>query len=125
MADIERSFEEWLIAFNPRMAILYSYAKSNLPASPEERHGDIEKSIHHSDEAARLLADAESYLTQATAIAVMKWKRDDSLNADERRAMVKDEVRKIKRLCDGLSVTERSIKDRIYSSLNANKARMI
>lgn len=121
----ELSLDEWLEKHNPLMAKLYAYAKSSLPATPEERHGDIEKAIHHADESARLLADAESYLTQATAQAVLKWKDDDTLTGDERKAMVKDAVRSIKRLCDGLSITERSIKDRIYASLNANKARMI
>lgn len=122
MAD--KSLEEWLECFSPRFAALYAYAKSPLPNDIGERHNDIEKAIHFGDEVGRLLADAESYLTQHTAQAVLLVKEQHGdLNADERKTIIKDTVRKIQRLVDGLAVTERSIKDRVYVGLNANRSR--
>ena len=121
---MDLTFEEWLVKYNPRMAALYAYAKSPLPNDIGERHVDIEKGIHMGDEAGRLLADADSYLTNRTAQAILTCRDlNPDLNADERRAMVKDAVRKEKRLVDGLEVTAQTIKDRIYAHLNANRSR--
>lgn len=122
----EKTLDQWLEAFSPRFAALYAYAKSPLPNDPGERSVDIESAIHHGDEAGRLKADAESYLTQAMAQAVLTCKDlNPGLTANERKLLVKDGVRKIQRLVDGLTVTERSIKDRIYAAFNANKSRML
>ena len=118
----ERSLESWITAFSPRFEALYAFAKSPLPVDVGERQVDIERAIHLGDECGRLLADCKSYLTQHTAQAVLSVKTTyDKLNADERKMLVKDAVRKIQRLVDGLEITERAIKERVYVHMNANR----
>lgn len=120
------TFENWLVAHSKRFSDLYEYAKSPLPTDIGERQMDVEKAIRCGDDTSRLLADACSFLTMHTAQAVLSVKEaHKELTADERKLLVKDAVRKIQRIVDGLAVTERSIKDRIYAAFSANRARMI
>ena len=75
-------------------------------------------------DAARLLADAESFLVQAEAQAVFAVRKTHKdLTADERRKIAKDSVRHIQRLVDGISATHQSIRSRIFVGMNQNRSR--
>ena len=123
MTDSELTLSEWLATTKERRAGLEAYAKSPLPRDISERHADIETAIQGADDSGRLLADLESYLSQAKAQALFSaLEKYPDLNARERDLVIRSEVRAIQRLVDGMHVTDRTIKDRIFSSLNANRA---
>lgn len=114
---------EWLEQTEMLRADLYVYGKSPLPLEHGQRHTDTDEAINKSDTVGRLVADADSFLTQYTAKAVLSVKREfPDTSADERKILVKDSVREIQHIRDGLKVTERTIRDRIYTSMNANRA---
>lgn len=120
----ELSLVEWLEQTRARREELDAYGRSPLPTDAGERHMDLEAAIQNGDDAGRLRADAESFLSQYLAQAVMKFsQRRDEFTADERKALVRDSVRDIQRLVDGLTVTERTIKSRIFAAMNANRSR--
>jgi len=120
----ELTLEQWLESTAERRAELEAYARSPLPDSPEGRHQDLDAAIQSADDAGRLLADCESYLSQAEAQAVfVAREKHEDLTADERKKVVKAETRHLRRLWDGLSVTHQSIKNRIYGNMNANRSR--
>ena len=115
---------EWLTQTQTRRDELAEYGASPLPLEAGERHMDLEKAIQNGDDAGRLLADIQSFLTQATAQAVLDVRSSfDQLGADERKLLVKNKVRDIQRIADGLAVTQSSIRSRIFSTLNANRSR--
>lgn len=123
MTNAELTLPEWLTATGERRGELETYAKSPLPRDASERHADIETAIQSADDSGRLLADLESYLSQAKAQAMFSaLEKYPDLNARERDLVIRSEVRAIKRIVDGMHVTDRTIKDRIFSSLNANRA---
>ncbi len=114
---------EWIAQTQPRRDELDAFARSPLPTGADV-HGETNKLIECEDDAQRFLADAESFLTQYTAQAIfcVRAKHPNS-NADERKAHVKDEVRDIQRLVDGISVTARTISSRRFLMMNAARSR--
>jgi hypothetical protein len=118
------TLEEWLEQTEAQRTKLYEYGRSALATEAGERHLDMDKAIQNADDAGRLRADAESFLSQALAKAVLKYSaKRDEFTAEERNKLVRNEVRDIQRLVDGLAVTERTIKNRIYAVMNANRSR--
>lgn len=118
------TFDDWLQSTEERRNDLAEYGKTPLPADIGERHADMDKAIQGADDAGRLLADAESFLSQHFAQSILSMRdRYPDLSAKEREAIVRSEVRDIQRIVDGLAVTARTIKSRIMSNLNANRAR--
>lgn len=117
------SFDEWLSQTQARRDDLAEYARSPLPIG-NDSHGEVNTLIAAEDDAQRLLADAQTYLTQATAVAVLfiKGKYPEN-SADERRILVKDAVRDIQRLVDGIEVTARAMSSRRFLSMNINRSR--
>jgi len=116
---------EWLESTSTRREELEAYALAPLPTDAGERHLDIEKAIQSADDSGRLLADAEQYLTHAKAQAMFAaLKEHDDLTAKERELVIKDAVRQVQRLVDGLTVTSRTIHDRIFAQQNANRSRL-
>lgn len=121
--DEPLTLEEWLISTAEIRAKLVKYGKEPLPSDAGQRHLDLDTAIQNSEEIGNLLADAESYLIQHMAQATLTAKTDfPSFSADERKIFAKDKVKQIQRLCDGISVAGRAIRDRIYVSMNANRA---
>lgn len=117
------SFPDWLTQTQARRDELDAYARSPLPIG-NDSHGEINTLIAAEDDAQRLLADAQTYLTQATAVAVLFIKgRYPDNSADERRILVKDAVRDIQRLTDGIEVTARAMSNRRYLHMNAARSR--
>jgi len=121
----ELTLDEWLASTAERREELISYSKSELPKDAGERHTDIEKAIQNASDAGSLLADAEGFLAHATAKAVLEIRRiHDDLDANERKALVKDAVRDVQRLVDGIAVTHRAIQSRIFANMNAGRTRL-
>lgn len=104
----ELTFDGWLSATADERAAIIEFSKQAVL--------DVDKAIQKSDECGKLEKRAEWYLTQATARATLTSKtKYPQLSADERRIMVKDEVKNIQYILDAYVVTGRSIRDRIYS----------
>ena len=123
MKDLTLS--EWLTSTQERRDELDAYGKSPLPADAGERHADIEKAIQSADDSGRLLADAESYLTQAEALAVFSVRKDHpEITAREREIVARAVVRDVQRLVEGVRTTNRTINQRIFVIQNANRSRL-
>lgn len=119
------NLSDWLISTQEKRDELDAYGKSPLPLDAGERHVEIERAIQNADDSGRLLADAESFLSQAKAQAVLAMiDKYPDLSSKEREIMVKDAVRGVQRLVDGISVTNRTINHRIFVIQNANRARL-
>ena len=120
----ELILSEWLEATQSRRTELLAYAKSPLPVDISERHADLDMAIRAEDDLGQLLSDAESFLAQYTAQAVLAMREKYSdLSAKERELMIKAEVKDIRRVVDGIDVTSRTVKSRIFAILNANRSR--
>lgn len=119
----ELSLEDWLSSTQSRRNELDDFARSPLPIG-NDAYGETNKLIESEDDANRLLADAESFLTQYTAKAVLGVRaRYPDSSADERKIHIKDSVRTIQRLVDGIQVTARSIANRRFITMNVNRSR--
>lgn len=119
----ELSLVEWLEQTESKREELYDFSKSKLPVGVSSSD-DMDKTIQAVDDAGRLLADAECFLIQETAQAVLDVKgKYEHLSADERKYMVKDRIRNMKRIVDGIGITHATIKNRLFSILNANRSR--
>lgn len=114
---------EWLESTQARRDELDAFVRSPLPIG-NDSFGDFNKLIANEDDANRLLADANTFLTQAQAQAVLsiKAKYPDN-SADERKILIKDAIRDIQRLVDGIEVTARGISNRRYLAMNQNRSR--
>ncbi len=119
------TLDQWLEQTQGRRDELDAFGKSPMPIDAVERGGETQKLLKNEDDAARLLADAESFLSEAEGIAI-KTVRDKypDYTADERRKQAKSEVRDIQRLVDGLGITLKTISNRRFSQMNANRARL-
>ena len=108
------------------------FCRSETPNDFGLMGADIDFSIRKAEQAGQLLADAEYYLTQETAKAMISVRKDaDSLPEDatsptgtERAAIVKDWVKDIQRLVSGLEVVCRTLNSRIRSACNARRSRI-
>lgn len=124
-ASIDLTLEEWLTATEERRDELDKYSMSPLPADISERHADTDECIQSESDACRLLADAESYLSQFKAQSVLAIKdKYPDLSAKEREVMLKDSIRDVQRLVDGLAVTAKTLSNRRFHSMNANRSRL-
>ena len=113
---------EWLEKNSALMGKLIEHIKSPMPDSFESRLNEVESDIKLKDEAERLLADCETFLTQETARAILEVRsKHPDLNSEERKAFVKLSVRDVQRIHDGIEVSCRGIKDRMIACLNANR----
>jgi len=122
MIDEPLDLASWLDATQSRRDELDAFAVSAMPCA-EDRDADIEKAIAAGHDAGKLAADSESYLTHAKAVAMYDLLKED-LNSKQVDLGIKDRVRDIQRLADGLSVCNRTLQNRIYSSLNARRSRL-
>lgn len=117
-------FESWLEQTQAKRDELAEYGRSPMNTDAGERILDMDKAIQNSDDAGRLRADAEAYLTQYMAQAWLEvCKKYEDHPAKVREVLVKDRVRDIQRIVDGISITERTIKNRIYAAMNQNRSR--
>lgn len=118
----EISFEDWLFQSQARRDELAEFVRSPLPIG-NDAAGELSTLILAEDDAQRMLADVHTFLTQAQAKAVLDIKtRYPENSADERRILVKDAIRDIQRLADGIEVTARGISNRRFLTMNAARA---
>lgn len=118
----ELTITEWLEATQARRDELDALGVSPMPIA-EDREAAIEKAIAAGHDAGKLLADAEGYLTHAKAQAMYSLLKED-LNARDRELAIKAQVQPIQRLVDGLTVTNRTIQNRVFAIQNANRSRL-
>ena len=120
--DLELS--DWLEQTQERRDELAEYGGSPLPIEPGQRHSEMEKAIAAADDADRLLADAESFLSQTREQAVFSIReRHPDLTSREREVLERARVREVQRLVDGAAATARTIRSRIFAIQNQNRAR--
>lgn len=112
------TLSEWLEQTEGQRADLYAYAKTPLPSDLSERHADEDKAIQASDDAGRLLSDCQYFLTQEIARQTLAV---TGMSAPERRAVVKDKVKDLQRLVDGIQVTATTLKSRIFLSMSQGR----
>ncbi len=123
VADVEVGLSDWLDSTKELREALSAFGKSPLPMDAGERHAEFDRLIQNESDALTLLADSESYLSQATAQAVLAMKdRHPDVSAREREILVKASVRDLQRLTDGLSITARIIANRRFIAMNANRS---
>ena len=115
--------ESWLEQTAELRKTLEIYGKSPISTDIGERQNDMDIAIQHADDAGRLRADCQSFLTQGTAQAVLKWSKQDEFTYEDRKALVRQDVNNLKRLLDGMKITEGLIKIRIYVLMNLNRSR--
>ncbi len=120
----ELELTEWLEQTQEHRDCLANYGRSPMTTDAGERQLDIDKAIQNSDEIGRLKADADAFLTQHTAQAWLEvCKKYEEHPAKVREILVRDRVRDLQRIVDGIEITERTIKNRIYAAMNANRSR--
>ncbi len=104
------TFNEWLSETESERGRLIAFGKG-IPSSL-----DAGAAITASDEAARLLADAESFLTQAEAYAVLEMKKKyPDMSSRERAVMEKEAVRDIQLIVDACRITHKSCVSRYFN----------
>lgn len=118
MKDSDNCFDDslnkYLEANAERISILSDAAKG-------KERVDFEAVVNRESEADNLRDDIKEMLIEATAIATMKFAKDENLNANEKQIMVKSEVRKIQRLLDSLSTTAKMLSARRFQIWNVNR----
>lgn len=122
--EYEQDLNDWLIGTQAARDALVRYCQSPLPNDIGQRHIDVELAIQNRDDAGRLLAELNEFLSHELARETIRIKNDcPGYSADERKLLVRDSVRHVQMLADVLSVTSTTIKERIYANLNANRSR--
>lgn len=120
---MNKEFLDWLTQTQAKRDSLCEYGLSQVPQDGIERGQDMDRAISMCDNACRLLADAESFLTHAKAQAVLSIKEKyPDFTARERERLEADTVKDVQRIYDGLEITTRTIKSRIFSAMNKNRA---
>ncbi len=119
------SLTEWLESTQEKRDELDAYGRSPLPCDAGERHAEMEKSIQAADDSGRLLADAETFLSQCLAQSVL-YIRDKypELTADERKIMIRDRAASVQRLVHGIAVTNKTLNTRLFVMQNQNRSRL-
>lgn len=120
VADL--TLEEWCESTQSRRDELDAYAVSPMP-NAEDREHDIEKAIAAGHDTGKLLADVDGFLVLAKAKAMYSLLTDD-LSSKDREIAIRAQVQPIQRLVDGLTVTNRTIQNRIFAIQNANRSRL-
>jgi len=118
MSD-DLTFTHWLDSTAEVRAKLLAYSRSPIPTDPGERQLDVSRALALGQDAGDLLADAEVYLSQAFAAAMLDARQEH--DAQTARIVAKAKTAKIERLREGLNVMYQTIKDRRFSLLNLNR----
>lgn len=112
--------EAWLISTQEKRDELDAFSRT---AIPEDRSGDLNKTIQYAPEAGDLLADAECLLSFEKDKALLELLGQD-LTSKDREIKLKCAVRGIQRVVDKLTVTVRNLNARPYILMNANRSRL-
>lgn len=116
----ELDLTEWLNSTAESRERLLTYSRSSIPTDPGARQLDVSEALALGQDAGDLLADSESYLSQAFAAAVLDARI--SHDAQTARIVAKSKTAKLERLREGLAVLYQTIKDRRFALMNLNRA---
>lgn len=116
----ELSLSEWLDSTAEARGKLLAYSRSPIPTDPGERQLDVSEALTLGQDAGDLLADADFFLSQAFAVAVLDARLEH--DASTARIVAKSKTAKLERLREGLSVMHQTIKDRKYALMNLNRS---
>lgn len=117
----ESDFHSWLEKTQKQRDALFAYAREEMPTEAVLIGGDIERAMRAELAAGLQCVDADFFLTQETARAVLKYRGDDSLSAKERDIIVKDSVKDTKRLRDSLELLREILVARRIAGFGARK----
>ena len=120
-----QSFEEWIMATSIQREALFAYAKTEMPTDPALVGPDLDKALRAELAAGLELVDCEFFLTGETARAILDHKKREDLeaySANERSAMIKNEVKEIVRLRDSLELLKSIFSARRIAQFGARKS---
>lgn len=110
------TFDQWLMRTQARRDYLMAYGKTGKPSTAEGRSLDSLTAIEKTDEAARILAEAESHLTFERSKAMLEVRKTHpDMNSRERELMEKSIVRDIQRVVDSCAITYKSCLSRYFN----------
>lgn len=113
------TLDQWLESTTEKRSELLSYSKSPISTDPGSRQLDVSRALELGQDAGELLADADLYLSQEFAKAILD--SSPMHNAQTAKIVAKGKVAELKRLRDGLSVLYGTIKDRRFSLLSVGR----
>lgn len=120
-----QTFEQWIAATSVQRESLFAYAKTEMPTDPALVGPDLDKSLRAEMASGQELVDCEYFLTGETAKAILAHKKREDLeaySANERGAMIKNEVKEIVRLRDSLELLKGIFSSRRIAQFGARKA---
>jgi hypothetical protein len=119
------TFEEWLTKTQTQRDALFAYAKEEMTTDLALIGADLDKALRAELAAGTELVDCEFFLTGETARAILDHKKREDLeaySANERGAMIKNEVKEIVRLRDSLELLKSIFSARRIAQFGARKA---
>lgn len=123
MADLKQrlTFAEWWDENGDEIVQAQEFSKDALSDAPGELAAQLSRAQSEYARMGALLADAESFLIQARAAAVLDVIKDpkyEDLAATERKHIVEDKAKDVKRLRDNLEVTVVALKQKCFAIMN-------
>ena len=118
-------FSAWLTESQHQRDALFAYAKTELPTDPAMIGPDIDKALRAELSTGLQLTNCEYFLTGETAKTILAHKKREDLeaySANERSAMIKNEVKEIVRLRDSLELVKSIFSARRIAQFGARKA---
>ena len=118
-------FPTWLSNSQKQRDALFSYAKESMPTELALIGPDIDKALRAEEASGLQLIDVEFFLTGETAKAILSHKKKEDIeaySANERSAMIKNEVKEIVRLRDSLELVKSILSARRIAQFGARKA---
>ena len=119
-----QSFEEWLDSTRVQREALFAYAKEEMTTDPAQIGADLDKALRAELAAGTELVDCEYFLTGETAKTILAHKKREDIeaySANERNAMIKDEVKDIVRLRDSLELVKSIFSARRIAQFGARR----
>lgn len=114
--NMEVDFETWLEETSDIRARLMAYGKTGKPLGIEAQSLDVLTAIEMTDEAARLVLDAEAHLTHQRELAMWAARKEHpELTSREREIVEKSAVRKVQLMVGGCEVTHKSCLSRYFN----------
>ena len=118
------TFTDWLTRTQIQREALFAYAKTEMPTDAVLVGPDIDKALRAEVAAGLELIDCEYFLTGETAKAILDHKKREDLeaySANERSAMIKNEVKEIVRLRDSLELVKSIFSARRIAQFGARR----
>ena len=118
-------FPAWLSNSQKQRDALFEYAKEPMPTELAMIGPDIDKALRAEEASGLQLIDVEFFLTGETAKTILAHKKREDLeaySANERSAMIKNEVKEIVRLRDSLELVKSIFFARRIAQFGARKA---